>query len=354
MQAWLMRLSGAFLVAAAAYGAYAFMQGDEGARLAREAERLRPTINDLVGQGKVALQTLIESAQQASATSVAQARRSPSVPPLPQQHAQLPFVIVEPRDRNAPMAMAPQPQQQFREMIPPPAPAELRSGYNDVGPLDLEPVEARLRAKVPQELFRYFDLYLYVSKATKGKGEWAQRLFALEKQPEQTLKLAYMWPVSTGLEQPMRAPSGRMLGTNTPPGIFKLDRGRFYEDYRSRQWDSPMPFAMFFDWIRGGRVSGLAIHGTDEQGVKTLGERASHGCIRMAPEDAKTLFNLIQSKHRGLVPAFRVDPTNNTMSTAGLVRRDENGKVVMTRGYKVLVFIEDYGGPSQDTVAALF
>ena len=34
-----------------------------------------------------------------------------------------------------------------------------------------------------------------------------------------------------------------------------------------------MPFAMFFDWQHRWAHSGLAIHGTDEQGVKTLGER---------------------------------------------------------------------------------
>jgi len=352
MQAWLMRLSGAFVLAAVGYAGYAFMHGDNGARLAEEAARLRPTINDIVGQGQVALQTLIETAQQASANSTSQNPRDPREAQL--ARAQLPFVIVEPRDRNAPMAMAVAQQRDYRAITPPTPPVELANSIPEGGPLDLEPVEARLRAKVPEELFRYFDLYLYVSKSVKGKGEWAQRLFALEKQQDQNLKLLHQWPVSTGLEEPLRAPSGKMLGTNTPPGIFKLDRGRFYEDYRSRQWDSPMPFAMFFDWIRGGRVSGLAIHGTDDAGVKTLGERASHGCIRMHPDDAKTLFHLIQSKYRGLVPAFRVDPNNGTMSTAGLLKRDENGKVVMTRGYKVLVFIEDYGGPSQDSVAALF
>jgi hypothetical protein len=348
MQAWLMRLSGAFVLAAVGYGAYTLMHGDDGARLAQEAERLRPTINDLVGQGQVALRTLIETAQVASANSTARSPRD-----LRSQQAQLPFVIVEPHDRNAPMAMGVQ-QRDYRVVTPPTPPVDLANSYREGGPLDLEPVEARLRAKVPGELFHYFELYLYVSKATKGKGEWAQRLFALAKQPDDNLKLLYQWPVSTGLEAPLKAPDGRLLGTNTPPGIFKLDRGRFYEDYRSHQWDSPMPFAMFFEWIRGGRVSGLAIHGTDEEGVKSLGDRASHGCIRLAPQDAKTLFDLIQSQYRGPVPAFRIDPDSQTMSTAGLLQRDEDGKVVMTRGYKVLVFIEDYGGPSQDTVAALF
>jgi hypothetical protein len=346
MQAWLMRLSGAFVLAAVGYGSFVFLKGDDGARLALEADRLRPTINDLVGQGQVALRTLIETAQEASASSTAQGARD-------QRQAQLPFVIVDPHDRNAPMAMGGQ-QRDYRQITPPEPPVQLANSIPDAGPLDLDPVEARLRAKVPEELFRYFELYLYVSKATKGKGEWAQRLFALERQSDSNLKLVLQFPVSTGLEAPLKAPNGRMLGTDTPPGIFKLDRGRFYEDYRSRQWDAPMPFAMFFEWIRGGRVSGLAIHGTDEEGVKVLGERASHGCIRLDPKDARTLFQLIQSKYRGLVPAFRVDPDTKTMSTAGLLQRDESGKVVMTRGYKVLVFIEDYGGPSQDTVAALF
>ncbi|MBI1210111.1 MAG: L,D-transpeptidase family protein [Alphaproteobacteria bacterium] len=348
MQAWLMRLSGAFVLAAAGYSAYAFLHGDDGARLTQQAEQLRPTINDLMDQGQVALRTLIQTAQEASASSTARPtgdRRA---------QAQLPFVVVEPHDRVAPIAISPSQPRDFRTITPPSPPVELANTYRDGGPLDLDPVEARLRAKVPEELFRYFDLYLYVSKAMKGKGEWAQRLFALEKRPDQNLNLLYQWPVSTGLEQPLPAPNGRMLGTNTPGGIFKLDRGRFFKDYHSHQWDSPMPFAMFFDWVHGGRVSGLAIHGTDEEGIRALGQRASHGCIRMSPENAKILFQLIQSKYRGLVPAFRVDPETRTMNTAGLLQRNRNGKVVMTRGYKVLVFIEDFGGPSQDTVAALF
>ena len=49
-----------------------------------------------------------------------------------------------------------------------------------------------------------------------------------------------------------------------------------------------------------------------------------------------------------------MDPQTGTMSTKGALQRDENGQVVMTSGYKVLVFIEDYGGPANDQIAALF
>lgn len=46
-----------------------------------------------------------------------------------------------------------------------------------------------------------------------------------------------------------------------------------------------MPHAVFFH-------GGYAIHGTLE--VKRLGRPVSHGCVRLAPRNAKTLFNLIQ------------------------------------------------------------
>ena len=222
--------------------------------------------------------------------------------------------------------------------------------------MDFNPVEARLRARVPGELIGYFDLFLYVSKATSDKGVWAQHMFVLAKQKDthQTFAQLYDWQVSTGREEPTPSPSGKILATNTPQGVFQLDRDRFHEDYTSSQWQSPMPYAMFFDWRIEGRTSGLAIHGTDEAGAKELGQRASHGCIRLSPENARTLFELIQTNYRGRVPRFQVNPDSGTMSTTGALVRDVDGAVKMTQGYKVLVFIEDFGGPSVDTVAALY
>lgn len=204
------------------------------------------------------------------------------------------------------------------------------------------------------EVLPYFDLYLYVSKSTPDKGPWAQRMFVMAKQPNQTFSLLHTWLVSTGKEEQMVSPSGKTLGTHTPDGMFKLDRGRFYEDYTSRQWKSPMPNAMFFDWRIEGRISGLAIHGSDENGAKDLGNRASHGCIRLSAANARTLFELIQANYKGRVPVFAIDQTTGTMSTKGKFMRDEKGRVVMRSGYKVLVFIEDFGGTQVDTVAAIY
>lgn len=343
MASWLKRLSVVFLAAGAAGGGYVAVYGQSGTKF-------RPAINEFVDQGQVALKTLIETA------------RTPSRDPAPESdQAKLPFIVIEPRDFAAPMIRLPGDARPVAMAAAPLVPANQRADVRlsagpEQFPADLNPVEARLRARVAPELFGYFDLFLYVSKATPDKGDWAQRMFVLTRQPGQGqhFRLVHNWPVSTGREQLMPSPSGEMLGTHTPEGVFKLDRNRFHQDYRSRQWDSPMPFAMFFDWRVDGRPSGLALHGSDEQGEKELGTRASHGCIRLATENAKTLFHLIRDNYRGRVPVFQVNPKTGTMSTAGALLRDENGKVVMTNGYKVLVFIEDFGGPSLDTVAALF
>jgi len=345
MAALLKGMSAVLVLAGAIGAAYMAVETRNPELLGQNAFKLRPTLDAFVDQGQIALRSVLNSAKAA--------QRSPPQPEIDQ--AKLPFIVIEPRDFAAPIIRLPAvPEPEIKLTSAPQAP-ELRLTQNPyAGQMDLQPVEARLRARLPAELIGYFDLFLYVSKTKGKKGEWAQRMFVLAKQEQQTFALLHNWPVSTGLEETIPSPSGAMLDTDTPQGVFKLDRGRFYEDYTSRQWQSPMPFAMFFDWKTQGRTSGLAIHGTDEEGVKNLGERASHGCIRLAPENAQTLFELIQGKYRGLVPVFQVNPNNGTMSTAGALVRDENGKVKMTRGYKVLVFIEDYGGPSLDTVAALY
>jgi hypothetical protein len=84
----------------------------------------------------------------------------------------------------------------------------------------------------------------------------------------------YVWLVSTG---------GR--GYDTPSGSFKIFR--MEKDHFSKEWDdAPMPNSMFFT------SQGHAIHGSYH--VKRLGTRASHGCVRLAPENAEVLFDLVQ------------------------------------------------------------
>jgi L,D-transpeptidase catalytic domain len=58
------------------------------------------------------------------------------------------------------------------------------------------------------------------------------------------------------------------------------------EIWYSKQWDNaPMPHSIFF------MKDGHAIHGSHE--VKNLGNPASHGCVRISPENAATLYALV-------------------------------------------------------------
>ncbi len=79
--------------------------------------------------------------------------------------------------------------------------------------------------------------------------------------------------------------SGRS-GYVTPRGSFKpysLQRMHYSRKYNN----SPMPYSIFF---RGG----YAIHGTGA--VSQLGRPASHGCIRLAPQNAAKLFAMVQQE----------------------------------------------------------
>ena len=86
----------------------------------------------------------------------------------------------------------------------------------------------------------------------------------------------YVWPVSTGRR-----------GYDTPNGTFKVNR--MDADHLSQEWDNaPMPHTMFFD------MRGHAIHGFSD--VKHLGLPVSHGCVRLAPTNAATLFALVKAQ----------------------------------------------------------
>jgi len=89
----------------------------------------------------------------------------------------------------------------------------------------------------------------------------------------------YTWPVSTGRP-----------GYDTPSGSFKPNR--MDADHFSQEWDNaPMPHAIFFD------MSGHAIHGFFD--VKHLGNAVSHGCVRLSPDHAATLFDLVKTQGMG-------------------------------------------------------
>lgn len=81
----------------------------------------------------------------------------------------------------------------------------------------------------------------------------------------------YRWKVSTGRK-----------GYITPTGSYSAKWAS--KNHRSRKYNNaPMPFAIFFK-------GGYAVHATYE--TKRLGQPASHGCVRLHPEDAARFFSL--------------------------------------------------------------
>ncbi|MBZ0162144.1 MAG: L,D-transpeptidase [Notoacmeibacter sp.] len=71
-------------------------------------------------------------------------------------------------------------------------------------------------------------------------------------------------------------------GYYTPRGTYRPTR--MHTMWYSRKYDmSPMPHSIFF---RGG----YAIHGTNA--IRNLGRPASHGCIRLHPDNARKLFSM--------------------------------------------------------------
>ena len=86
---------------------------------------------------------------------------------------------------------------------------------------------------------------------------------------------AFEWPISSA-----------RAGYVTPRGTYGVQRLEVM--HRSHKYhNSPMPHSIFF---RGG----YAIHGTYE--MASLGEPASHGCIRIAPENAALLYGIVRTE----------------------------------------------------------
>ncbi|MGN6147042.1 MAG: L,D-transpeptidase family protein [Rhizomicrobium sp.] len=281
---------------------------------------------------------------------------SPSLrPPILESKPALP-AVTEPAPETR-VASAPKPNftlaPQATVPFAPKAPAQIAPpSINDRPPssAELTRVAAHFRQSLTKEMLDNFELFLFVSKADRGSA--AQRMYVFQKQASGDLAMLYNWPVSTGRELVEMAPNGTLQPSYTPAGYYELDPKRMFVHHFSGQWRQPMPFAMFFNWEKNGYQTGLAIHGADGADVGLLGTRSSAGCVRIASENARILFSLIKNNYKGLVPKFAYDKRTATMSNQGVLVHGTDGSLQMAEGYKVLVFIENYGG--ENVVAALF
>lgn len=83
----------------------------------------------------------------------------------------------------------------------------------------------------------------------------------------------YRWKVSTARK-----------GYVTPRGSWRAKW--LSRHHRSRKYNNaPMPYAVFYN-------GGYAVHATYD--IKRLGRPASHGCVRLHPDNAAKFFSLAQ------------------------------------------------------------
>lgn len=113
----------------------------------------------------------------------------------------------------------------------------------------------------------------------------------------------YNWPVSTGAKR-----------YTTPSGVYKPQW--LARKWRSKQYhNAPMPHSIFFH-------NGFAIHGTTE--VARLGKEASHGCVRLAPANAATLYALVEKN----LAATRIVLSDDTIDKPSDTPKKKPGQFV--------------------------
>jgi lipoprotein-anchoring transpeptidase ErfK/SrfK len=128
---------------------------------------------------------------------------------------------------------------------------------------------------------RNIFMALLVAMALLPGAAQAERVVAHVSITSQTMKvyhegrLLFTWPVST-------AKAGKI----TPAGTYEPEF--LSRHHRSKRYNNaPMPWAIFYD-------GNYAIHGTDQ--IKRLGKPASHGCVRLHPDNAAILFKMVKAE----------------------------------------------------------
>ena len=131
---------------------------------------------------------------------------------------------------------------------------------------------------------------------------WAEVLISIDKVAQRMAvsvdgQQRYTWSVSTGA-----------ASYDTPSGSFRPLR--MARTHFSREWDNaPMPHSIFFT------PDGHAIHGTSH--ARHLGRAVSHGCVRLAPRHAATLFALVRAEGVGSTKVVVEGADGSTLGQSG-------------------------------------
>ncbi|PWB95714.1 L,D-transpeptidase [Methylosinus sporium] len=126
--------------------------------------------------------------------------------------------------------------------------------------------------------FKALGLVLVALFASIGAAQATVQIhidLSTQRMQVESSKGSHSWPVSTA-----RAGYVTPRGVYSPTSLQKMHYSRKYHN-------SPMPHSIFFN-------GGYAIHGTNATGA--LGRPASHGCVRISPANAATLYKLVQEE----------------------------------------------------------
>lgn len=110
---------------------------------------------------------------------------------------------------------------------------------------------------------------------------------------------------SNGASYNWRISSAR-AGYATPRGTFSAKSLQAMH-YSKKYHNSPMPHSIFFH-------GGFAIHGTYE--TRSLGRPASHGCVRISPANAATLYSMVRAEGATITISGSPPPSRHFASSS--------------------------------------
>jgi lipoprotein-anchoring transpeptidase ErfK/SrfK len=130
-------------------------------------------------------------------------------------------------------------------------------------------------SRIPKLIYLAVIVFAFFTQSLKAKAETE---IVVSKSHQRMIvhssEGSYSWPVSTARR-----------GYYTPTGSFRPYS--LQPMHYSRKYDNaPMPHSIFFS-------GGYAIHATPHTG--NLGRPASHGCVRLSPGNAATLYRIVRN-----------------------------------------------------------
>ncbi len=187
---------------------------------------------------------------------------------------------------------------------------------------------------------RSYANVIVINKKESGPGAQTLRLYT-------NGKFVLSTKVSTGVEslEYVTALSGffRQFGRgatqshwrHTTRGVYTIKRVED-GDYKSKESNFHMPYAMFFNDKRG-----LAVHQVppdlkngEASGERALGHRASSGCVRVHKDTIQQIHDAVVEAGMGETPALD--------SRTGDYLLKANGQRAYQNGYKSIVIVEEY------------